>query len=211
MPPAVERSHLGPAKPLQKPPPVGVVRRVPGTGISPEDAPAGRTVAQPAAGDAESAVPGGVTVPDPTAGAEAVDGETSSESSQPAETALPEAEGDGLPAANSAAPYRCRYERPSAVCGRSGTRQRTGPRKGRRNPAHRAGSGADNAGLPNPMVDYPTAADAFAALGWSVELPEGMDGNCFVIDGDLFQLDTAEGGCFRAAQIAVWGDDISGD
>ena len=192
-------------------PPIGVSgsRGTRGTGISPEDAPAGADGSQPAAGDAESAVPGGVTVPDPTAGAEAVDGETSSESSQPAETALPEAEGDGLPAANSAAPYGVDTNAllPSAA---EAELEELSP-KGAAESGASGGSGADNAGLPNPMVDYPTAADVFAALGWSVELPEGMDGDCFVIDGDLFQLDTAEGGCFRAAQMAVWGDDISGD
>lgn len=146
---------------------------------------------------------------DSAAVTEEADEETALEDSQSAADALPEAEGDGLPAANSAAPYGVDTNAllPSAA---EAELEEMSP-KGAAESGASGGSGADNAGLPNPMVDYPTAADAFAALGWSVELPEGMDGDCFVIDGDLFQMDTADGGCFRAAQMAVWGDDISGD
>ena len=74
-----------------------------------------------------------------------------------------------------------------------------------------SGSGSANALLPNPAVSYPSAEEAFAALGWAVTLPEGVSGSVSVTDGSLFQLDMADGGCYRAGETRTWGEDVSGD
>ena len=70
---------------------------------------------------------------------------------------------------------------------------------------------AENTEIPNPLIEYATAEEAFTALGWQVPLPEGMTGSYTVIAGVLFQLDTVEGGCYRAGLSGSLGEDVSGD
>ena len=69
-----------------------------------------------------------------------------------------------------------------------------------------------SAQLPNPMVEYDYLFEAEYAVGFPVLVPASMNGvemdHVYVIDGDMVQVNYADGTCYRAAQGA---EDISGD
>lgn len=186
---------------------------------SPEEAPAGTAVSESAAGGIDSGTPAGQPETDaapeaessPDTGSEGEEG--SPETAEPAETGYADASGEAgtAPAGNGISLYGAgddslsspQTTSESSVNGEAEPREADGTAS--------SGSGSANALLPNPAVSYPSAEEAFAALGWAVTLPEGVSGSVSVTDGSLFQLDMADGGCYRAGETRTWGEDVSGD
>lgn len=196
-------------------PPIGVS----GDGeASPEEAPAGTAVSESAAGGIDSGTPAGQpetdAVPEaessPDTGSEGEEG--SPETAEPAETGYADVSGEAgtAPAGNGISLYGAGEDSlsPSQAASESAG---DGVEAREAGGTASSGSGSANALLPNPAVSYPSAEEAFAALGWAVTLPEGVSGSVSVTDGSLFQLDTADGGCYRAGETRTWGEDVSGD
>ena len=196
-------------------PPIGVS----GDGeASPEEAPAGTAVSESAAGGIDSGTPAGQPETDaapeaessPDTGSEGEEG--SPETAEPAETGYADVSGEAgtAPAGNGISLYGAGQDSlsPSQAASES-----AGDGAEARDAGGTASSGSSsaNALLPNPAVSYPSAEEAFAALGWAVTLPEGVSGSVSVTDGSLFQLDMADGGCYRAGETRTWGEDVSGD
>ena len=196
-------------------PPIGVS----GDGeASPEEAPAGTAVSESAAGGIDSGTPAGQpetdAVPEaessPDTGSEGEEG--SPETAEPAETGYADASGEAgtAPAGNGISLHGAGEDSlsPSQAASESAG---DGAEAREAGGTASSGSSSANALLPNPAVSYPSAEEAFAALGWAVTLPEGVSGSVSVTDGSLFQLDMADGGCYRAGETRTWGEDVSGD
>ena len=185
---------------------------------SPEEAPAGTAVSESAAGGIDSGTPAGQPETDaapeaessPDTGSEGEEG--SPETAEPAETGYADASGEAgtAPAGNGISLYGAGED---SLSPSQATSESAGDGAEAREAGGTAssGSGSANALLPNPAVSYPSAEEAFAALGWAVTLPEGVSGSVSVTDGSLFQLDMADGGCYRAGETRTWGEDVSGD
>ena len=218
-------------------PPQGVLTQSEEDVLSSDSSPAGSEVSQSSAGKVDSGQAGQETdgLSDASASVEVRSGDHEDgavpESGAPVVTDSPSQTGGSsvdVPAAsNGASPYGTTEQSSSATDTANGGTASNKPsdnvqpeEAGVPEPADEREEGAASVGstttaggteMPNPLTEYATAEEAFMALGWKAPLPKGMTGSYTVIAGVLFQLDTAEGGCYRVGLFGSLGEDVSGD